>query len=154
VEQLVVEHGTVALTVPLIAKRAHVNATSIYRRWGDLAALMNDLATYRPTIVEAATGHASLRVDLMLWAKELVAFYRVPANATLLRCGVARAGEWRSDCLRGRYDEARKLLELHDAASEEPRVRDNVIAPIVYRAIFQPDTLNESTAAELIDAFW
>ena len=47
VEELVRERGSERVTVPLIAERAGVNPTSIYRRWGDLPTLLNDIATYR-----------------------------------------------------------------------------------------------------------
>ena len=41
VEELVREKGSDRVTVPMIAERAGVNPTSIYRRWGDLPTLLN-----------------------------------------------------------------------------------------------------------------
>ncbi|WP_431278910.1 helix-turn-helix domain-containing protein [Leifsonia poae] len=64
VEELVKERGSDRVTVPMIAERAGVNPTSIYRRWGDLPTLLNDIATYRldPERPLAQTG--SLQGDL------------------------------------------------------------------------------------------
>ena len=47
VEELVNERGAERVTVPMIAERAGLNPTSIYRRWGDLPSLINDVSTYR-----------------------------------------------------------------------------------------------------------
>ena len=57
------------------------------------------------------------------------------------------------DCLRNRLAEAATLVE----SALEPRtvtsddVIDHIIAPIIYRAIYLPWTLTDSTAAGLVD---
>src|SRR4249920_3265895 len=62
--------GRAALTVPLIAARAGVTPSTIYRRWGDLADLLADVAVahLRPEGVPADTG--SLQGDLQAWAEQ------------------------------------------------------------------------------------
>ena len=37
---LIAEHGRAAVTVPMIAARAGVTPSTIYRRWGELADLL------------------------------------------------------------------------------------------------------------------
>jgi AcrR family transcriptional regulator len=154
VEELVAERGTERVTVPMVAERAGVNHSSIYRRWGDVQTMINDLATYRldPHRPLPATG--DLRADLTAWAQELADHYRgKPANAALLRAGAATAGESESDCLRNRRAEAAALVER----APEPRtvtsddVIDHIVAPIIYRVIFLPWTLTDSTVAGLVD---
>ena len=151
VEELVKEKGSERVTVPMIAERAGVNPTSIYRRWGDLPTLINDIATYRLDPERPIPRTDSLRDDLTGWARELVAHYRKPVNAALLRGGASSAGERQSDCLRNRRTEAGMLLERHpDTTLTVDEVIDVVIAPIVYRVIFLPWTLDDSTADGLV----
>ena len=58
------------MTVPQIAARAGVTPSTIYRRWGDLAALLADvaLARKRPDSEPAETG--SQRSDKRAWAEQ------------------------------------------------------------------------------------
>jgi AcrR family transcriptional regulator len=153
VEELVAERGSERLTLPMVAERAGVNHSSIYRRWGDVQTMINDLATYRLDPNRALPATGDLRADLRTWAQEMVEHYRKPANAALLRAGAATVGEKESDCLRNRRAEAATLLE----SAPEPQtitsgdVIDHIVAPIIYRVIYMPWTLTDSTAADLVD---
>lgn len=64
VNALLQEQERSTVTVPQIAARAGVTPSTIYRRWGDLAALLADvaLARMRPDSEPASTG--SLRGDI------------------------------------------------------------------------------------------
>ena len=68
--QLLATHERSSVTVPMIAARAGVTPSTIYRRWGDLTALLADvaLARMRPDCEPANTG--SLRGDLQAWAEQ------------------------------------------------------------------------------------
>ena len=59
-----------SVTVPMIATRAGVTPSTIYRRWGDLSMLLADvaLARMRPDSEPANTG--TLRGDLQAWAEQ------------------------------------------------------------------------------------
>jgi AcrR family transcriptional regulator len=151
VEELVKERGSDRVTVPMIAERAGVNPTSIYRRWGDLSTLLNDIATYHLDPARRLPESGTLQGDLTLWAGEIVEHYRKPVNAALLRGGAANAGERTSDCLRDRRAEATMFVARTDAHGITPEdIVDHVVAPIVYRTIFQPWTLTDHTAADLV----
>jgi AcrR family transcriptional regulator len=151
VEELVKERGSERVTVPMIAERAGVNPTSIYRRWGDLPTLLNDIATYRLDPERPLPESGTLRGDLTEWAREMVAHYRKPVNAALLRGGAANAGERTSDCLRNRRAEATMFVDRTDASGITPDdIVDHVVAPIIYRVIFQPWTLDDDTAERLV----
>ncbi|WP_344406753.1 TetR/AcrR family transcriptional regulator [Dactylosporangium fulvum] len=153
VEELVRERGAERVTIPLVAERAGVNPTSVYRRWGDAATLINDIATYRLDPDRPIPDTGDLRADLVAWAGEVVEHYRKPVNAALLRGGAATAGERESDCLRNRRAEATMLVDRAGPGSPvtADEVIDGVIAPIAYRAIFLPWTLDEATAGRLVD---
>ncbi|GAA2382977.1 TetR/AcrR family transcriptional regulator [Dactylosporangium salmoneum] len=157
VEDLVRERGAEKVTIPMVAERAGVNPTSIYRRWGDAPALLNDIATYRLDPERPLPDSGDLRADLAAWAAEIVEHYRKPLNASILRGGSAMAGEQETDCLRNRRAEALLIVErvrqANDGASPvgADEVIDGLIAPIVYRAIFLPWTLDADLATRLVD---
>jgi len=152
VEELTREMGVERITVPLVAERAGVNPTSIYRRWGDLPSLLNDLATYRLNPARSLPDSGDLRRDLTEWAGEIVAHYSKPVNAELLRAGAATAGRRESDCLRDRRSEAAMFVARGDASGlAADDVINYVIAPIAHRVIFLPWTLDATTAKTLVD---
>lgn len=150
VEELVAERGGERLTVPMVAERAGVNHSSIYRRWGDIRTMINDLATYRLDPGRELPTSGDLRADLTAWAQEIAAHYRNPTHAALLRAGAAGAGKQESDCLRDRRAEADTLVASAPQGLTGDEVIDHVVAPIIYRVIFLPWTLTDSTAADLV----
>jgi AcrR family transcriptional regulator len=153
VEELVAERGAERVTIPMVAERAGVNPSSVYRRWGDLPTMINDVATYRLDPHRGLPGSGDLVADLTAWAEEVQTHYSDPTRAALLRGGAASAGELESDCLRDRRAEAEIIL-----GNAAPRsgltvddVIDGVLAPIIYRVIFLPWTLDERTARTLVE---
>jgi AcrR family transcriptional regulator len=151
VEELVRERGAERVTVPMIAERAGVNPTSIYRRWGDLPSLINDVATYRLDPQRPLPETGELRRDLTEWAREIIAHYSKPVNAALLRGGAAVAGENESDCLRNRRAEATIMVERSGSTAVTPdQVINHLISPIIYRVIFLPWSLELALADELV----
>src|SRR6476620_11773435 len=72
VEELIAEQGSDAVTIPMVAERAGVNHSSIYRRWGDARTMINDLATYRLAPDRDLPDTGDLRADLTVWAQELI----------------------------------------------------------------------------------
>jgi AcrR family transcriptional regulator len=151
VEELVTERGSEAITIPMVAERAGVNHSSIYRRWGDARSLINDLATYRLDPDRGLPATGDLRGDLTAWAQELISHYSIPVNAALLRGGAAAAGESESDCLRDRRAEAASFAARPGSTFSGDEVIDRVVAPIIYRAIFLPWTLHEVDARAHVD---
>ncbi|HWH26226.1 MAG TPA: TetR/AcrR family transcriptional regulator [Pseudolysinimonas sp.] len=140
VEGLIAEHGAESLTIPMLAKRAGVQPSSLYRRWGDIGSLLNELATYKldPNRPLSLTG--DFAADVRSWAAEIVAHYSIPENAAMLRAGAACAGTRESDCLRHRRAEAAAILEqARDAGDTTVEdLLNRVTAPIIYRVIFSP----------------
>jgi AcrR family transcriptional regulator len=151
VEELVAERGSEAITIPMVAERAGVNHSSIYRRWGDARSMINDLATYRLDPDRGLPATGDLRGDLTAWAQELISHYSIPVNAALLRGGAAAAGESESDCLRDRRAEAASFAARPGSTFSGDEVIDRVVAPIIYRAIFLPWTLHEVDARAHVD---
>ncbi|MCW2649108.1 MAG: TetR/AcrR family transcriptional regulator [Mycobacterium sp.] len=151
VEQLVAEKGRDKVSIPMVADRAGVNATTVYRRWPDAATMINDIATYHLDPARPLPETGDLRSDIAAWATEILQHYRKPVNAALLRGGAAGAGNDGSDCLRGRLDEVAQLLARageHSTLTASDIV-DGVLAPIMYRIIFLPSTLTDDYAEAL-----
>jgi len=156
VEELVAEKGSERVTIPMVAERAGVNPTTVYRRWPDAATMINDLATYRLDPDRPLPNTGDIRSDIVAWASEILNHYRKPINAAILRGGAAVAGDDESDCLHGRLDEAAILVNrARDAADVSAQdVIDHVLAPIIYRVIFLPATLTEDYAQRLTDTLF
>ncbi|MCF1511799.1 TetR/AcrR family transcriptional regulator [Streptomyces glomeratus] len=151
VEELITEGGSEAITIPMVAERAGVNHSSIYRRWGDARTMINDLATYRLDPERGLPDTGDLRADLTAWAQELIGHYSIPVNAALLRGGAAAAGERESDCLRDRRAEAAGFAARSGSTFSGDDVIDRVVAPIIYRAVFLPWTLTEADVHTYVD---
>jgi AcrR family transcriptional regulator len=154
VEDLMAERGSDRITIPLVAERAGINPTSIYRRWGDVSNLISDVATFRLDPNRPLPDTGDLRADLTAWATELTAHFSRPETAALLRAGAARAGEEDNDCTHKRRREAAFLVDRAVAAGQPAPTVDlvvnHIVAPIAYRAIFLPETLRPELADELV----
>lgn len=142
------------LTVALIAARAEVPPSTIYRRWGTLPKLLEDVAKERflPDSIPTDTG--SFRGDLELWLEQLVDdLSSGPARAlfreriTNVKLAQTTAG----------YP-FQNLVCLVDrcAARGEPvlvpdRLMDMIFAPIVYRMFFAGQAITKAYQLELIE---
>jgi AcrR family transcriptional regulator len=156
VEDLMSERGSDRVTIPLVAQRAGINPTTIYRRWGDVSTLINDVAAFRLDPNRPISDTGDFRRDVTAWATELAAHLAKPETASLLRAGAARAGDTDVDCTHKRRDEAAILVE-RAALAERPsltvdQVVNHIVAPITYRAIFTPDALTPGFVEELLSA--
>jgi AcrR family transcriptional regulator len=154
-EELVAEEGREKVTVPAVAERAGVSASSIYRRWGDLAGLLAETATHRLDPRRPLPDTGDLRKDLTAWARELILHLAQPRSTSLLKAAAALAGGEDTDCLRNRRTEARTLIARTRArgefAPEPQQVIDHVVAPIVFRLVFGADPVKPALAARLVD---
>jgi AcrR family transcriptional regulator len=70
--ELMEAHGRAALTVPLIAAHAGVTPSTIYRRWGDLADLLADVAMERMRPEGEPTDTGTVKGDLRAWAEQFL----------------------------------------------------------------------------------
>jgi AcrR family transcriptional regulator len=154
-EQLVAEEGRERVTVPAVAERAGVSASSIYRRWGDLSGLLAETATHRLDPNRPLPDTGSLRQDLTSWAQELITHLAQPCSKSLLKAAAALANDSAdTDCLRNRRKEALTLVEQAHArgehAPEAQQVIDHLIAPIVFRLVFGADPVKPELAERLV----
>jgi AcrR family transcriptional regulator len=162
--ELLALHGRAALTVPLIAARAGVTPSTIYRRWGELADLLADVAVerMRPDGDPADTG--SVAGDLRAWVEQ----YRDEMSSDVglgmmldvlsAKGGFLAAGKIPVPCQCAAITAAQveaivaRGVERGEAVPEVDAVMDAVVAPIVYRALFGTSPMDPAHARALVDA--
>ncbi|TWF51926.1 TetR/AcrR family transcriptional regulator [Neorhizobium alkalisoli] len=153
VRALISEQPQQELTIALIAARAEVPPSTIYRRWETLANLLEDVASERflPDSVPKNTG--SFKGDLELWLEQLVDDLSSGPGHTLLR---ERLNNVRIAQTAAGYT-FQNLVCLCDRceARGEPvpdpdRLMDRIFAPVVYRMFFTGQTISKAYQLELI----
>lgn len=138
VRALLDEQSRASLTVPQIAARAGVTPSTIYRRWGDLSALLADVTVSRLQPDSAPLDTGTLRGDLQAWAEQ----YLDEMNSTPGRnmaCDVVNSGSkgYCSTLLRGQLQTMiDRAVMRHEQAPDADRLLDTVVAPILFRILF------------------
>jgi AcrR family transcriptional regulator len=142
------------LTIPVIAARAGVHATTVYRRWGSVGDLLADVATSRFSgdIVVPDTG--SLREDLERYASDLAKDLGDPDTLALVRAIVGTGGEGATICRGERQQQLEAMLEREQARGNQPpaieRAIDALLAPLYYRAVFTDQAPTPEWARTLV----
>lgn len=142
--ELIEQHGRDALTVPLIAARAGVTPSTIYRRWGDLAELLADVSVERMRPEGEPTDTGSFRGDLVLWADQFHEEMSSEVGQAMLRDVVAAAGRGEAagtcQCAQFTAGVVSVLVQRGaargDAVPTVEDVMDRLVAPIIYRLLF------------------
>ncbi|MEU7424827.1 TetR/AcrR family transcriptional regulator [Streptomyces sp. NPDC040750] len=156
VRELLSEVGRDALTVPMVARRAGVTPSTVYRRWGDLRELLSDVAVERLRPETAPRDHGDLRADLTAWAEQFLDEMASPAGRAYLRDALlgdpngGNAGRC-SDYAAEQIDAV--LARAADRDEDVPgleTVMDHVVAPLMYRVLFRPAGLDTAYARRLV----
>lgn len=157
--ELAAEHGREALTVPMVAARAGVTPSTIYRRWGDLAELLADVSVerMRPEGEPADTG--SLRGDLLAWAEQYnEEMSSQPGRGMLRDVLSAQSPDDRPSCRCASYVAMQigVLLERAqargDGAPAVEHLMDALVAPLLFRLLFTSAPATTDEIAGWIDA--
>ncbi|MGW7616330.1 TetR-like C-terminal domain-containing protein [Streptomyces antimycoticus] len=155
VAELLTDEADELLTIPVVAARAGVHATTVYRRWGSVGELLTDVATSRFSggIVVPDTG--SLREDLERYASDLAKDLNDPDTLPLVRATIGTAGDQgASACTGERQQQLQAMLERERARGHQTptveRVTDAVIAPLYYRAVFTDQALTPEWTRGLV----
>ncbi|WP_285243206.1 TetR-like C-terminal domain-containing protein [Pseudarthrobacter sp. fls2-241-R2A-127] len=134
-----------ALSVPLVADRAGVNSSTIYRRWGDLPRLLAAVASNQ-MLPEQVEDTGSLRGDMEAWFVPYVEEFSSPLGRQVLRDMLADGAVTRDyfQSMQGHVEEIRRLAGLRgERAPATSEIVDAVVAPVIYRILFN----HESAAA-------
>lgn len=158
VHDLLAELGGSNFTVPMIAAKAGVTASTIYRRWGDLSQLLADVAVerLRPDHEPADTGHVN--TDLLVWAEQFFDEMTSEPGQAMVRDVMACAanGGWQSQCSTYTRSQIQIILERatkrNESAPNLSLIMDRFVAPVMYRILFQGEPMTLKYARTLIQS--
>lgn len=138
-----VGEGASKISFPVIAERAGVNPTTLYRRWADVDALLEEVAVAALTHEgESAPDTGSLEGDLTAWANIIVSDITRPARARYLRAMVSARREIVASCpvMEKRHEQASEMVRRARERGEETptvaQILDHVIAPVYHHVAF------------------
>ncbi|TIC85533.1 TetR/AcrR family transcriptional regulator [Nocardioides sp. GY 10127] len=138
--------GAERITFPVVAERAGVNPTTLYRRWSDVDALLEEVTVAALTRDgENLPDGGSLSEDLATWAETIRRDISRPARSRYLRAMVGARDGLADSCpvTDLRAEQAGRLLAAA-AGRGEPvptveQVLDHVVSPLYYRIVFGLD---------------
>ncbi|MCM2131932.1 TetR/AcrR family transcriptional regulator [Larsenimonas rhizosphaerae] len=150
VRQLADEVERDQLTIPLIAERAGVTPSTVYRRWGSLKELMAHVAAERlkPEAEPQDTG--SLAGDLLAWAGEFMEdMVSLPGQQVLADALGSTDAALKGRCRQWQCDQVSLFLARAHARGEIvscdiDTLLDLIMGPLTYRLSYAPDTVSES----------
>jgi AcrR family transcriptional regulator len=142
VGELVGEGLREGMSIPQVAERAGVNPTSIYRRWGNIEALLEEVAVAALTRDEPMPDTGSIAGDLRAWAGAIAADIARPQRRTYLRAMIYARND-RVDhcpCWDQRMEQAEQMIRRARQRGERTpsaaQVLDHVVAPLYHHAVF------------------
>lgn len=154
VHQLQQEPGE--LTVPAIAARAGVTPSTIYRRWGDLAQLLSDVALERVRPDGEPRNTGSYREDLRAWLEQYIDEVATDPGRALVRDILAcpapgNAGKC-AEFICQQLDIIRaRALARGEPVMDSDTLIDAVVAPLMYRLLFSLTPPSAGHALGLLD---
>jgi AcrR family transcriptional regulator len=152
-QALLKEVGRGEINVPMIAERAGVTPSTVYRRWGDLAQLLADAAAERLRPVADPDDTGSLAGDLRAFVMQYAEEMSSQVGRALLRDVLA---ETESDLAAERccaYTTRHlqtlnsRALKRGEAGFPVDEAIDILIAPLCYRILFS----NGETSPEYVN---
>jgi AcrR family transcriptional regulator len=140
VNALLIDCGPGGFTVADIARRAGVNPTSIYRRWGSLEAVILDVEAARLSEISPLPDTGTLRGDLLAYARTVAADVARPGRLAFLQALIGArdvSNEQRSAPLLQRAEQFQAMLDRArdrgEPALHYTAVVDCILAPVYLR---------------------
>jgi AcrR family transcriptional regulator len=134
---------------------------SVYRRWGDLEALLVDVTLTRLNAQSPMPDTGSLEGDLRTYAANVACVITGPDGLAVLRLAVALTGsgqrglQARDDFLAERNRQLQTMLDRAAERGEDPPdalgVLDHIMAPMYVRVLFGLGPLTPEYVDGLVD---
>jgi AcrR family transcriptional regulator len=158
-QALLIEAGRADINVPMIAERAGVTPSTIYRRWGDVAQLLADVAAERLRPAAEPDDTGSLNGDLEAFFLQYAEEMATKVGRDLLRDVLAETGSGAAAtrCCQYTNDQLRTIqaraLARGELAFEIGEAVDIVIAPICYHILFSDKDPSSRDVLSLLERF-
>lgn len=155
---LVAERPWGELTVPLVAERSGVHQATIYRRWGTMAGLLDDVVVDQLARVAPIPDTGSLRGDLESYAADAAGHVAGPLGALVVRSaisGLEPGPRVEGDpAVAARRRRLQPMLDRAAARGEDTPTMDELqellLAPLYFHALFSVPMRPEDTT-RLVD---
>lgn len=153
---LLAEGPAEALTVPIIAARAGVHPTTVYRRWGSVGEILADVTASRVAGEVVVPDTGSLVGDLKRWVADVSVDLSDPDVIGLMRASIGTGlSEGCRACVTDRRTQLGAILERAVARGETAPAlldaADHLLGPLYYRAIFLSEGPSPEWATGLVD---
>ncbi|MDB5609854.1 MAG: putative transcriptional regulator, TetR family [Bradyrhizobium sp.] len=144
------------LTVPQIAAEAGVTPSTIYRRWGDLAALLADVAVERLRPISDPEDTGAVASDLRVFIEQFMEEMSSPVGRSLIREVFSPSVQTYSvQCGGFTHEHLATIVARAKARGETPfdidDVIDHVVAPIIYHILYGDRELTLDYCHSLLD---
>jgi AcrR family transcriptional regulator len=156
VRRLGTETNRDELTVPQIAAEAGVTPSTIYRRWGDLSALLADVAVERLRPISDPEDTGAVMSDLRVFIEQFVEEMSSAVGRALIR-DVFSPSEttYPVQCAGFTQEHLTTIVARAKARGEAPfdidEVIDHVVAPIIYHILYGDRELTLDYCHSLLD---
>lgn len=155
VRALMAERPGVELTIALIAARAEVPPSTIYRRWKTLQQLLADVAAERFMADSEPPNTGSLQGDLEIWLEQFVDDISSGPGHALLRERIhdtAASQRAAGYAFMNMVAIADRCTERGETAPQPDRLMDLIVAPVIYRIFFAGQAIEKPYQLELVAA--
>jgi AcrR family transcriptional regulator len=155
VRRLSAETDRCDLTVPQIAIEAGVTPSTIYRRWGDLPALLADVAVEKLRPMSDPEDTGAVATDLRAFIEQYAEEMSSPVGQALMRDVLSPSGEsFPAQCCTFTREHLATIVNRAKARGEMPfdieEVIDHVVAPIVYHILFDDREMTADYCHQLL----
>lgn len=156
---LLLEDGLEAATITAIAERAGVHHTSIYRRWGDRAALIREALLSATDTAVPLRNTGDLHDELTLMLEDVLSLYQAPLGAVLLdliRSRDPSLVDLQQSYFMKRLAHCADVVERAKGRGELPSsidyrlVFELLIGPILSRALLSGEEVGALDAAQIV----
>ena len=157
--------GVERFSIEALAERHHLDATQIYRYWGDRQRLIVDAALADFEALSSATDTGSLRGDLLALARSVTDRINTEVGHTRLRAFVMDGRGYHDEETRMKFWQARFAVvrAFVDRARERGELREGVdtlaavqivMAPLQIRALYSDVKVDDDFCEAIADMAW
>ena len=157
--------GVERFSIEALAERHHLDATQIYRYWGDRQRLIVDAALADFEALSSATDTGSLRGDLLALARSVTDRINTEVGRTRLRAFVMDGRGYHDEETRMKFWQARFAVvrAFVDRARERGELRESVdtlaavqivMAPLQLRALYTEGPVDDDFCEAIADMAW